>query len=39
MSNDAFGDRVNVAFKLGEDIAQSGDIRVGKAGCEQAKAE
>ena len=38
LSDDAYGDPVNVAFKLGEDISETGDIRVGKAGYEEAKA-
>jgi class 3 adenylate cyclase len=37
LSDDAYGDPVNVAFKLGEDIAATGEIRVGKEGYEEAE--
>jgi adenylate cyclase len=31
LSNDLFGDEVNVAYKLGEDVARSGEILVSEA--------
>ena len=37
LSDDAYGDPVNVAFKLGEDIAGRGELRVGAAAYEKAK--
>ncbi len=39
LSDDAYGDPVNVAFKLGEDIAQTGEVRVGRTAFEQAQKE
>ena len=38
-TDDAFGDAVNIAFKLGEDLASSGEIRVGTSAFETAKSE
>jgi len=39
LSDDAYGDPVNVAFKLGEDIAGPGEVRVGSSAYEQAQTE
>lgn len=38
LDDDAFGDTVNVAFKLGEDIAETGEILVGPNAFAAAKA-
>ncbi|MCK6550523.1 adenylate/guanylate cyclase domain-containing protein [Myxococcota bacterium] len=38
LDDDAFGDTVNVAFKLGEDVADSNEILVGQAGHARAVA-
>ena len=37
LTDDAYGDPVNVAFKLGEDIANRNEIRIGKSAYEQVK--
>ena len=37
-SGDAFGDAMNVAFKLGEDVAKRGEILVGMTAFEAARA-
>lgn len=34
LTDDAFGDAVNVAFKLGEDIASGGEVLIGKTAFE-----
>ena len=38
-SDDAFGDAVNIAFKLGEDLASAGEIRIGDSAYQTAIAE
>ena len=38
-SDDAFGDAVNIAFKLGEDLASAGEIRIGSSAYEKALSE
>ena len=39
LADDAFGDPVNVAYKLGEDVAEVGEILVGDAALAAARAE
>lgn len=39
LDDDAFGDPVNVAFKLGEDIAEPGEILVGPTAYELARSK
>lgn len=38
LTDDAFGDPVNVAYKLGEDMAEPGEILVGQRAFEKARA-
>jgi len=38
-SDDAFGDAVNIAFKLGEDLASAGEIRIGDSAYQTAISE
>jgi class 3 adenylate cyclase len=37
LSNDAFGDQVNVAFKLGEDLAKPGEILISESAVEDLR--
>jgi adenylate cyclase len=39
LADDAFGDPVNVAYKLGEDVAEVGEVLVGDAALSAARAE
>ena len=39
LTDDAYGDPINAAFKLGEDIARSGEVLVGLRAYEQARKE
>ena len=39
LDDDAFGDAVNVAFKLGEDIAEPGEVLIGPTAFAQAQGE
>ncbi len=39
LSDDAYGDPVNVAFKLGEDVADAGEVLVGQAAMARAQAQ